>query len=87
MWKNKTKLSFKAAKALFSLHLKSPLLCLCRPNSTAKSARSCFLSWEDGTQTEADVEIGRGGGGADCRVSEGHFRRGRSLSGLAAAGW
>lgn len=65
-----TQSSLSKQQTPFSLHLKSPLLCLSRLSSTAKSARSCFLSWEDGTQTEGDVEkMGGGVRGADYTVT------------------
>lgn len=61
MWKDNTMLPFKAPNPFFFiLHLKSPLstlspspfLSLSRPISSAKSSRACFLSWEDGNQTQ-----------------------------------
>lgn len=52
-WKKNTKLPFKAANPFFTSSQKPRSLPL---NSTAKSDRSCFLSWEDGTQTEGAVE-------------------------------
>lgn len=84
MWKDKTKLSFKTAKPFFTSSEK-PLLCLSCPNSTAKSARSCFLSWEDGTQTEADVEKRGGKQIAECQRDISGKRV--SFPGFAAAGW
>lgn len=48
--------SFQSSKPLFSSSEKPPLyslsLSLSRLISSAKSSRACFLSWEDGNQTE-----------------------------------
>lgn len=65
-WNKNTKLPFKVANPFFTSSQKPPSLPL---NSTAKSARSCFLSWEDGTQTEGAVEKGVGATACQSNIS------------------
>lgn len=65
MWKKNTMLPFKATNPFFSSSEKPPLysvsLSRSRLISSAKSSRACFLSWEDGNQTEGRRGMKEGG--------------------------
>lgn len=91
MWKKNTMRPFKAANP-FSLHLKSPLSTLSLPLhslsrliSSAKISRACFLSWEDGNQTEGRQGDRNEGGKTDWGAVRVEFSL--TEAGLIASLW
>lgn len=67
---------FQSSKPFFSSSEKPPLYSFSlfpyfsRLLYTAKSSRACFLSWEDGNQTEGRHGMRRGGGGDRLQDSQ-----------------
>lgn len=70
---------FQSSKPFFSSSEKPPLYSFSlfpyfsRLLYTAKSSRACFLSWEDGNQTEGRHGMRRGGE-TDCRIVRVEFQ-------------
>lgn len=68
---------FQRSKPFFSSSEKLPLYS-CSPSltliSSAKSSRACFLSWEDGNQTEGRQGDRNEGGKADWGIVRVEFR-------------